>query len=102
MGIKMKLVDSKKKTWDWTEIGKKMAKLTGSKSLKITSKNPAELIQIQKGVYWYAKTRLSFKIATEFPTDVNGKKDFNTLIISRLDGRIRRTIRKSRKDKISV
>ena len=63
MSIKMELINVK--TYNWMEIGKQLVKLTGTKSLKITGSSVDELKQIQKGVYWYAKTRLSFKISTE-------------------------------------
>jgi hypothetical protein len=76
MSIKMELINVK--TYNWMEIGKQLVKLTGTKSLKITG-SVDELKQIQKGVYWYAKTRLSFKISTELTN--------KSLVISRVKKR---------------
>lgn len=89
MPIKMEFVDNK--SWDWTELGKKLTKLTGSKSLKVMG-TPVEIRQIQKGVYWYAQTRLKFAISTSIGKEECGK---SFLLISKVDGRIKKLNKRS-------
>lgn len=74
MAVKMSFVEPKT---EWEEIGRKLAKITRNKSLRIKG-SISEVRKIQKGVYFYAKTRLTFSIRTKIE---NGGK---VLIISRV------------------
>ena len=88
--IKMEFVDNK--SWDWTELGKQLTKLTGTKSLRVTG-TPTEIRQIQRGVYWYAQTRLKFAISTAIGKDKKTGEDF--VLISKVDGRIKKLNKRS-------
>ena len=85
MSITMEFVDNK--TWNWAELGKKLTQLTGTKSLKVKG-TTAEVRQIQRGVYWYAQTRLKFAISTAIGRDEKSGEDF--VLISKVDSRIKK------------
>jgi hypothetical protein len=91
MPIKMEFVENK--SWDWTELGKQLTKLTGTKSLKVKGTS-VEIRQIQRGVYWYAQTRLKFAISTAIGKE-KGKKGEEFLLISKVDGRIKKLNKRS-------
>lgn len=84
MSIKMEFINNK--SWNWTELGKKLTKLTETKSLKVTGTS-AEVRQIQRGVYWYAQTRLKFAISTALGEEKNGE---HFVLISKVDSRIKK------------
>lgn len=90
MSIKMEFVDTK--NWNWTELGKQLTKLTGTKSLRVSG-TPTEIRQIQRGVYWYAQTRLKFAISTAIGKDKKTGEDF--VLISRVDSRIKKLNKRS-------
>jgi len=86
--IKTEFVENK--SWDWIDLGKKLTRLTGTKSLKVTG-TLTEIRQIQNGVYWYAQTHLKFAISTA----IGKEKGKNILLISKVDGRIKKINKRS-------